>query len=345
MPVRSRTRRPSPVLVLAAVLAVLVGCSASTAVRPVGAGADLASRIEAFLRGDGTGRHDRVRAVIVDVGGQRRFVRGEPASRGAARSVTKSVMATLIGIAVDRGQIRGVDQTLGELLPEHAATMPAPLRAATLRQVLTMTAGIAGDDTLAARRPASSEDWVAHALALTPRSPPGDRFAYSTAGSHLLSAVLTRATGRSALDYAREALFAPLGITGPTWDADPQGRQKGGTGLALTAEEMLAIGRLYLAGGTHGGERLVSAGWIGEATRAHVATGGAQLPGYGYQWWVGTADGHPAFVAAGFGGQLIEVVPDLDLVVVVRSDVTHGPGAPPQDYAAMVDTVIAPALG
>jgi len=343
----SRTRRPGRLLVLAAVLAVLVGCSASAAVRPVGRAGpgDLAARIDEFLDDGGGARHDHVRAVIVDVGGERRYVRGEPASRGAARSVTKTVMATLVGIAIDRGQIRGVQQTLGELLPEHAPTMPAPLRTATLQQVLTMSAGIATDDALAARKPTATDDWVAHALALAPRSPPGARFAYSTTGSHLLSAVLTRATGRPPLDYAREVLFTPLGITGPTWDADPQGRQKGGTGLALSAEEMLAIGRLHLAGGTHDGERLVSAGWVAESTRAHVDTGGGQLPGYGYQWWVGTADGHPAFVAAGFGGQLIEVVPDLDLVVVVRSDVTNGPGAPPQDYAGMVDTVIAPALG
>jgi CubicO group peptidase (beta-lactamase class C family) len=285
-----------------------------------------------------------VRAVIVDVGGERRYVRGEPAGRGAARSVTKSVMATLVGIAIDRGQIRGVQQTLGELLPEYAPTMPAPLRTATLQQVLTMSAGIATDDALAARKPTATDDWVAHALALTPQSPPGDRFAYSTTGSHLLSAVLTRATRRSALDYAREVLFTPLGIIGPTWDADPQGRQKGGTGLALTAEEMLAIGRLHLADGTWNGRQVVSTTWVAEATRANVESGSAQLPGYGYQWWVGTAHGHPAFVAAGFGGQLIEVVPDLDLVVVVRSDVTNGPGAPPHEYAAMVDTVIAPAL-
>lgn len=332
----------APLLALAAVLALLAGCS------PPAPPADdtdvLASRIEAFLAAE---RFDQVRSVIVDVAGDRRYVRGDTRSRGNVYSVTKSVMATLIGIADGEGRIGGVDRTLGELLPTYAPAAPAPLRAATLQQVLTMTAGIPTDD--AADRPGRDEDWAAHALTVGPQAAPGSGFAYSTTSSHLLSAVLTQATGSSALEYGRRTLFGPLGVatdpaSGLRWEADPQGRSVGGTGLVLSADEMLALGRLHLARGSWNGTQLVPAPWVAEATRTHVPTGG-RLTGYGYQWWTTTADGHPAFTASGFGGQLVEIVPDLDLVVVVRSDVGAAPGAPPDDYAEMVDTVIAPALG
>jgi CubicO group peptidase (beta-lactamase class C family) len=328
------------VLVVTA-LALVGGCSAGPP--PVERSA-LAEGIEDFLAAADDGRYDQVRTVLVDVAGERRYVRGDPASRGDVHSVTKSVLATLVGIAVDRGQIPGVGATLGELLPDYAAAMPAPLRAAPLQQVLTMTAGIPDDGVRAARPPAPGDDWARYALTLQPQHPPGAGFVYSTTGSHILSAVLTKATGLSPLDYARRELFGPLGISAdPGWSADPQGRQLGGTGLALSAEEMLALGRLYLAGGQRDGRQVLSGAWIADATTAHVDTGGA-LPGYGYQWWVTTADGRPAFAAQGFGGQLIEVVPDLALVVVVRSDAENAVGAPPEAYAGLVDTVIAPVV-
>jgi CubicO group peptidase (beta-lactamase class C family) len=330
--------------VVAVLLVALVAACSAPASTSAGGRTPLAAGIDGFLGSAGDGRYDQVRAVVVEVAGERRYLRGDPASRGDVRSVTKSVLATLVGIAVDRGQIAGVDRTLAELLPTYAADMPAPLRAATLRQVLTMTAGVPDDGARDAAPPGPADDWARYALTLGPRRPPGAGFVYSTTGSHLLSAVLTRATGLSALDYARRELFGPLGISpDPGWRADPQGRQLGGTGLSLSAAEMLALGRLYLAGGRWDGRQLLSAGWVADATRSQVPTGGAF--DYGYQWWVTTAGGHPAFAAQGFGGQLVEVVPDLALVVVVRSDVGAAPGAPPEAYAGMVDTVIAPAVG
>jgi CubicO group peptidase (beta-lactamase class C family) len=333
-------RVPALVAVLAVVLAA---CSTTAAPAPADRSA-LAGGIEAFL-GDGSGRYGQVRAVLVDVAGERRYTRGDPTSRGDVHSVTKSVLATLIGIAVDRGQITGLDRTLPDLLPTYAAQIPDPLRRATLRQVLTMTAGIPDDGVRDRDPPAPGDDWVSYALTLGPQHPPGAGFVYSTTNSHLLSAVLMQATGVAPLEYARRTLFGPLGIDpAPDWATDPQGRQLGGTGLVLDAEQMLAIGRLYLAGGRVAGQQVVPAAWIADATTAHVATGGP-VGGYGYQWWTTTAAGHRAFAAQGFGGQLVEVVPDLQLVVVVRSDVGDNPGAPPEDYVGMVDTVVAPAVG
>jgi len=340
-------RRSGALVALATVLALLTGCGSATSGTPRPPAGDLTARIEAFLGAGGPARHRPPTAVLVDVGGELRYVHGDPASRGNVRSVTKSVLATLVGIAVDDGWIAGVDRTLAELLPDHAPAMPGPIRTATLHQVLTMTAGTVADGPAAASPPGPAEDWARRALTLGPQSSPGGGFVYSTTGSHLLSAVVTAATGTSVRDYARRELFAPLGIgargAGIAWTADPQGRPLGGTGLELSASDMLALGRLYRAGGLWDGRRLLSAEWVAAATRPQVRTGVAPA-GYGYQWWTTTAGGCPAFVAAGTGGQLIEVVPDLDLVVVVRTEVGDRAVASWPDYAGLVDSVIAPAV-
>lgn len=340
----ARTGRRGPRSALAVVAIVLAAGCSTPAATPADGRTPLSAAIDEFLDAADDGRYEQVRTVLVEVAGERRYLRGNPSSRGDVHSVTKSVLATLIGIAVDRGQIAGVDRTLAELLPTYAADMPAGVRAATLRQVLTMTAGVPDDSARNAAPPGPADDWARYALTLGPQRPPGAGFVYSTTGSHLLSAVLTQATGLSALDYARQELFGPLGISrDPGWRADPQGRQLGGTGLSLSAEEMVALGRLYLAGGRWNARQLLSPGWVADATTSQVPTGGAF--DYGYQWWVTTAGGQPAFAAQGYGGQLVEVVPDLALVVVVRSDVGSAPGAPPEAYAGMVDTVIAPTVG
>lgn len=331
-------------LLVAAGLVVLAGCAPAPEVGP-----DLAGGIEAFLSASRTGKFDQVRAVVVDVDGDRRYVRGDPSARGDVGSVTQSVVATLVGIAIADGHLRGVDQTLGELLPSYTPVLAPSLRTATLRNVLTMTAGTAPDRAVEGRPPTTTEDWAAYAATLEPRTGPGTWFEYSSVSSHLLSAVLTQALDRPVVDYARETLFDPLGIdTGPAsgfaWTTDPQGRPLGGSGLRLGADDLVAIGRLYLDGGLGDGRQIVPASWVAAATRAQVTTR-LPLAGYGYQWWVTEADGHPAHVAAGYGGQLIEVVPDLRLVVVVTSDVGAVPGAPPEAYADLVDTVVAPSVG
>lgn len=331
----------SGLVAVVAVLAALCSCTAAPA-----PAVDLAFGIETFVGASRTGRFDQVRAIVVEVEGQRRFVRGDPAARGDVRSVTKSVVSTLVGIAIGDGYLRGVGQELRDLLPSYVDDMPDRLRSATLRDVLTMTAGTAPDRATGATPPTRDEDWAGYAAALAPRPDPGVRFTYSTVGSHLLSAVLAEALDRPVLDYAREKLFAPLGIdTGPgfAWRTDPQGRPFGGSGLEISADDMLKIGRLYLDGGRWNRRQVVPAAWVDEATRTQVATRDS-LPAYGYQWWITGAARHQAFVAAGYGGQLIEVVPDLRLIVVVASDVGAVPGASPEEYAELVDRVIAPAV-
>ena len=313
-----------------------------------------------------------LRNVLVFVGGrpvvERHYDSSAEATSNVA-SVTKSVMSILVGIAVDEGAIGSVDQTLAELLPDYAAIMTADVAAVTLEQVLTMTAGLPADPQNAPLPYVLTEDWVTAIVSGGLERPAGAGFAYSSAGSHLLSAILVEATGRSVLDYARDNLFDPLGInTEPAaepvaveenlpvyeaasfaWPVDPQGLHLGDADLKITALDMAKIGQLMLADGSWDGKQIVSTQWVTESTRGHISSdemgpSGAAVE-YGYHWWITTADGHDAFAAIGFGGQLIEVVPDLDLVVVISCTIPErGVRLNARDFLFLVDSLVAPAI-
>ena len=157
--------------------------------------------------------YDRIRAILVKANGRtvfERYYRSTATESHNVASVTKSVMSTLVGIAVGEGKLR-LDQPLAQLLPPYAATMTPAVAHATLRQVLTMTAGLAGPFNADDLGFATAPDWV-RAILTHPARPPGGSFGYSSGGSHLLSAILVTATGQSVLDYARVKLFDPLGI-------------------------------------------------------------------------------------------------------------------------------------
>lgn len=263
------------------------------------------------------------------------------------RSVTKSVMSTLIGIAIGDGLIDGVDATLGELLPDRREEMTDEVAALTLHQVLTHTAGF-GEEGSAADEYWWTEDWVGSILATRAEADGSvGTFAYSNAGAHLMSAVLVEATGVPVLEYAREELFDPLGIpTEPVyeptvdpadpdsideayadyveadfaWGVDPQGLHEGSCCSKLRPQDLARLGQLYLDGGRWDGEQVVPETWVGEATRRHVDVPVAGEGGYGYMWWIGELDGHEVFAAYGRGGQAIIVVPGLELVTAVATD-------------------------
>lgn len=333
--------------------------------------AAVAQVIDDALAVDTVGVYDTLRAVIVAQGPEivlERYFDSSAEETSAVASVTKSVMSLLIGIAVDEGAIGSLDQTLEELLPRYADDMDQQTGSVTLHQILTMTAGFPADAEAPPGEPpydTSGKDWVRDMVRAGVNRAPGEAFAYSSTGSHLLSAILTEATGRTALGYARQKLFDPLGIdTRPAaqplavlaslpeyeaadfaWAVDPQGRNMGDFSLKLTAVDMLKLGRLALQDGRWRGRQVVPEQWIAESTRAQVGAGGQMdtAEEYGYQWWVTTAAGRHAFAAAGYGGQLVEVVPDLDLVVVVSNTIPDAPArATPSLFLQMVDQFVAP---
>jgi CubicO group peptidase (beta-lactamase class C family) len=299
-----------------------------------------------------------VMSVLVSQGGDvvlERYLAKDGRRAHDIASVTKSVVSTLVGIAVDDGLLE-LDDTLAELLPSHASSMSAEVAEVRLEQLLTMSAGFPRDAGGPAEPFMASEDWVDGILQDTNRGPVGE-FAYSSATSHLLGAIVAEATGRTLRAYAEERLFGPLGIdtrgmTTPllamrnlaaydaaplAWPVDPSGRNTGWGFLKLRPRDLLRIGRLYLAGGEWEGERVVSHEWVDQATSDHLEIPEPGGMGYGFQWWVTEAGGAPAAVAMGYGGQLIEVVPDHDLVVVTTSRITEPRALDPAQVLEVVN--------
>jgi CubicO group peptidase (beta-lactamase class C family) len=288
---------------------------------------------------------EKIRAVVVTRGGEtlsETYQESSPEDYHVVFSVTKSIISTLIGIAIEDGLIVGVDAPLGDVLPGYRDQMTGPVATTTLKQLLAMTAGFTAPEDADNLDFMRSPDPVAHILT-HPYEQRRLRFAYSNEASHLLAAVLVEATGMSVLDYARQALFDPIGIStepadepvatseaaviteyqeanGFGWPVDPQGVHLGWGGVKLRTADMTALGQLYLEKGVWGGKHVVPANWVADATSPQVATG-SEPESYGYQWWVGESDGHPMFRAQGFGGQFIHVVPELDLVIVITTEV------------------------
>ena len=254
-----------------------------------------------------------VLSVLVERDGRIVFERYYRGARRSGRldvfSVTKSVTSTLIGIALAQGKLRSLDQRLGEFFPkdvQHARDKR--VREITLRHLLEMRSGYR--DVAAIR----SDDWVHTQVDRPLAEDPGKGWAYDNGSFHLLSAVLTKATGMTAGAYARRVLLGPLGILPTIWASDGQGHNLGNTGLRLSARDLLRIGELYLHGGRWNGRQIVPGAYVHAATRRFTNLDHGW--GYGYGWWV-LGDGPPGFAALGYGGQAIAVYPQHRLVVVV----------------------------
>ncbi|GCE07479.1 serine hydrolase domain-containing protein [Dictyobacter aurantiacus] len=242
-------------------------------------------------------------------------------------SATKSFTATLIGLALRDGFLTELDQCLEEFLPDafrHLEVHPYK-RQITMRQLLKMTSGLYPDALL---QYDDAEDWVRFALESPTLCPPDQLFLYSSISSHLLSVILSHATGMSTLAYARKVLFEPLGIrtderAGFIWGQDPQGYYRGAGGLHLRARDVAKLGYLYLNEGLWEDTRLLPSTYVQEATRKQTSGGSPEAAGYGYQWWIAELAGQRYFFASGFGGQYLQVFPDLDLILVL-----HAPDEP-----------------
>jgi len=253
-------------------------------------------------------------------------------SKHIIHSCTKSIVSALIGIAIQQGYIEGVDQPLLTFFPERtAANLDQDKESITLEHLLSMSSGWDCRDSYLYRweglgEMRASEDWVQHMLDLPMAEEPGITFEYCNGGSFMLSAILQESVGMNAKAYAEEHLFGPLDITDFEWPTNPQGINIGWGELRMRPLDMAKIGQLFLDEGVWEGKQIISKEWVKESTREHISA--TLEDGYGYQWWT---DDSGFYLALGYAGQFIYVIPEKDMVVVFVSDLEEEDFYTPQN--------------
>jgi CubicO group peptidase (beta-lactamase class C family) len=235
------------------------------------------------------------------------------------KSASKSIISLLVGIAIEQGYLDGVQQPIGAFFPDYFARKPDPAKAAiTIQDLLTMRAGLESTSIYNYGRWVVSDNWAEFALDRSLVEAPGGEMIYSTGSSHLLSVILTRATGMSTRAFAERHLFGPMGITVGGWDRDPQGYYFGGNNVALSPEALLKLGTMVMNAGVYDGRQIVPRTWIAESlqvyTRSHF-----NPYDYGYGWWQRELDGYTVQFAWGNSGQYILMIPALDTVIAIAS--------------------------
>ncbi len=261
------------------------------------------------------------------------------------KSASKSVVSALVGIAIDKGLIEGPDQPISDFLRADFPANPDPqLNEITIGNLLSMQAGLERTSGANYGGWTASRNWVRSALDRPFVEPPGGQMLYSTGSTHLLSAILTKASGRSTLALAREWL-EPADVRIADWERDPQGVYLGGNQMAMTPRSLLAFGEIYRRGGLGpDGERVVSKAWIDRSWEPRT-TSRFHDGRYGYGWFIDSFAGRQGYYGWGYGGQMIYVFPDLELTVAITSDENQPSGRSGyvQDLHRLLAETIVPA--
>ncbi len=255
-----------------------------------------------------------------------------PDNKHSIESITKSIVGTLIGIAIDRGSLQSVDQKLVDFFSDSPIQdMDGNKKSISLQNLLSMTPGLDCQDlSTAGRGVQQAGDWVQYLLDLPVTNPPGTRWIYCSGAAHLLSAILQKTTGMDARTYANTHLFGPLGISDvqvQDWSADPQGVTNGIAGLYLRPRDLAKYGYLYLNNGRWDGRQVVSASWVEESTRQQVYIGKDDYVGgleraFGYLWSIFPELKYYGYL--GMAGQELFVLPEKNIVVVFTGSLQEG---------------------
>lgn len=289
---------------------------------------------------------DRLHALVVAERGTivlARHLAGPGVDRPAnIKSLSKTVLAALVGAAIEHGLVEGIEQPAVELLGPLVPSAADPrVNEITVGHLLSLRAGLERTSGSNYSAWVASPDWVRNALTRPFVDRPGGRMLYSTGSSHLLSAALTRASSESTLALARRWLGEPLNITIPAWPRDPQGIYFGGNDMQLSPRALVEIGELYRNDGVVDGTRVLPEGWVKASWEAR-GTSAWTGDGYGYGWFITTLAGERVYYGRGFGGQALYVIPERELTVAITAD-PHPPspgGQFQQELHALVEGML-----
>lgn len=245
------------------------------------------------------------------------------------QSVTKSVIGALVGIAIQDGAIKSVDEKLMSFFPNRTVDNPSASKSAIqLKHLLSMSSGFDCQEfSGSGQTMEQSPGWVEHMLNSKVSSAPGTTFGYCNGNAHLLSAIIEKQTGMSTREYANKMLFEPLGIPAveaADWASDPQGYSTGGYGLLLRPVDVAKVGLLYLQNGQWDGKQILPRGWAADSAKQYIQK--PEGPGYGYMWTVYPPDDH--YAALGLAGQQLHVYPSKNLIVVTTAELESYAEAP-----------------
>jgi len=268
-----------------------------------------------------------LRSLLIQQNGKRitekYFRNSAPGKAMNTKSASKSIISLLAGIAVDKGIIESVDDRISKYLPEYFESITDSAKhRITIKNLLTMQTGLETTSFYNYGAWVTSDDWVAYALNQPMDARPGGDMQYSTGTSHLLSVIITKASGMSTREFADRHLFEPMDIDAGGWDRDPKGYYMGGNNLALTPEAMMKLGQMVLNGGTWHGKRIISKEWLADSFKTYTRSNYNPYD-YGYMWWNRKVAGYDTYFAWGYGGQYIFIIPELDGVVVMMSSLAN----------------------
>lgn len=265
----------------------------------------------------------RLRSLLVSRRGtivlERYFNGARAAQHANIKSASKSIISALVGIAIAKGHIKSADTKIATYFPELAKDRDPMKREISIEDLVTMRSGLESTSGRGYGAWVMSRNWVRYVLSRPMVDEPGTRVEYSTGSSHLLSAILTRATKMSTWRFAQQELARPLGFTLAKWPADPQGIYFGGNDMLMTPRQMVSFGELYLNDGRAGDRQVVPRDWVAKADDGVGRSRWGSDREYGYGFWIRDFGRSKSYYAWGYGGQFIFIVPDKQLVIVTTS--------------------------
>lgn len=258
------------------------------------------------------------------------------------KSLSKTVLSALAGIAIEQGIIDSVDQPIVDLLDNRVPSNATPgVENITVGNLLSMQAGLERTSGNNYGRWVVSNNWVEYVLTQPMVADPGTDRLYSTGSSHLLSAALTEASGRSTHELALDWLSVPLNVRIPPWLTDPQGIYFGGNDMVMSPLAILRFGEMYRLGGEIDGRRVLPEGWV-QASWEPRGRSRWTSDEYGYGWFMTEIAGATAYYGRGFGGQILYVIPELEMTIAITS--SPNPPSPGSVYVRQLEAVIEQSL-